>query len=206
MALVSHETQPASTLAAADVGANPANPNSPHTLQVPCSPTSQDSSTSPGDGSFAFGMEKGFWRLEHGARELLRFAILFREHRDSPADGDPSGVRSFPKEIDLISMAQLSDCVRHAVTDIRLHSQKAADDQRLPSSKNRIVKTRSTRPKKRDVSYLDQTAMANPPTDAACEVCFRTETPQWRTDPAGRTLCNVCGLVYAKRCQMYGEG
>ncbi|KAJ6787848.1 hypothetical protein PWT90_08344 [Aphanocladium album] len=33
-----------------------------------------------------------------------------------------------------------------------------------------------------------------------CSVCATTTTPQWRTGPAGkRSLCNVCGLLYAKR-------
>ncbi|KAF5551660.1 GATA zinc finger domain-containing protein [Fusarium mexicanum] len=34
----------------------------------------------------------------------------------------------------------------------------------------------------------------------SCEFCHVTETPKWRSGPSGRrTLCNVCGLVYAKR-------
>jgi len=32
-----------------------------------------------------------------------------------------------------------------------------------------------------------------------CEVCYTTETPEWRRGPNGkRTLCNACGLQYAK--------
>ncbi|RYP63920.1 hypothetical protein DL771_009032 [Monosporascus sp. 5C6A] len=34
----------------------------------------------------------------------------------------------------------------------------------------------------------------------ACRRCGRTDTPEWRTGPEGRkTLCNVCGLLYAKQ-------
>ncbi|KAF5977136.1 GATA zinc finger domain-containing protein [Fusarium bulbicola] len=34
----------------------------------------------------------------------------------------------------------------------------------------------------------------------SCEFCHVTETPKWRSGPSGRrTLCNVCGLLYAKR-------
>ncbi|KAG7404922.1 GATA zinc finger domain-containing protein 10 [Fusarium oxysporum f. sp. rapae] len=34
----------------------------------------------------------------------------------------------------------------------------------------------------------------------SCEFCHITETPKWRSGPLGRrTLCNVCGLLYAKR-------
>jgi hypothetical protein len=34
----------------------------------------------------------------------------------------------------------------------------------------------------------------------SCEFCHVEETPKWREGPHGpRTLCNVCGLIYAKR-------
>jgi hypothetical protein len=34
----------------------------------------------------------------------------------------------------------------------------------------------------------------------SCSQCKEKDTPQWRTGPDGRlTLCNVCGLLYAKR-------
>ncbi|PCD26858.1 hypothetical protein AU210_013278 [Fusarium oxysporum f. sp. radicis-cucumerinum] len=34
----------------------------------------------------------------------------------------------------------------------------------------------------------------------SCEFCHVTKTPKWRSGPSGRrTLCNVCGLLYAKR-------
>ncbi|OBS24577.1 hypothetical protein FPOA_05119 [Fusarium poae] len=34
----------------------------------------------------------------------------------------------------------------------------------------------------------------------SCTFCNETDTPRWRQGPEGRrTLCNVCGLIYAKR-------
>ncbi|KAL8397961.1 hypothetical protein RB594_004614 [Gaeumannomyces avenae] len=34
----------------------------------------------------------------------------------------------------------------------------------------------------------------------ACQKCHRSKTPRWRRGPSGpKTLCNVCGLLYAKR-------
>lgn len=34
----------------------------------------------------------------------------------------------------------------------------------------------------------------------SCEFCHVEETPKWREGPHGpRSLCNVCGLIYAKR-------
>ncbi|KAL8334393.1 hypothetical protein RB601_000412 [Gaeumannomyces tritici] len=33
-----------------------------------------------------------------------------------------------------------------------------------------------------------------------CQKCHRSKTPRWRRGPSGpKTLCNVCGLLYAKR-------
>jgi hypothetical protein len=38
-----------------------------------------------------------------------------------------------------------------------------------------------------------------------CHSCNRAETPEWRRGPAGaRTLCNACGLHYAKLTRRMG--
>lgn len=35
-----------------------------------------------------------------------------------------------------------------------------------------------------------------------CHACHTTSTPEWRKGPAGpRTLCNACGLLFAKSCR-----
>ncbi|KAK1586085.1 uncharacterized protein LY79DRAFT_591010 [Colletotrichum navitas] len=40
----------------------------------------------------------------------------------------------------------------------------------------------------------------------ACHKCHRVDTPEWRPGPDGpSTLCNVCGLIYAKRERKKGE-
>ncbi|KAK8113312.1 hypothetical protein PG984_013838 [Apiospora sp. TS-2023a] len=39
-----------------------------------------------------------------------------------------------------------------------------------------------------------------PGTHSPCDDCNRTKTPEWRAGPTGpEALCNVCGLLYAKR-------
>lgn len=39
-------------------------------------------------------------------------------------------------------------------------------------------------------------------TDQSCLCCSATETPEWRKGPTGpRTLCNACGLLFAKQCR-----
>lgn len=38
--------------------------------------------------------------------------------------------------------------------------------------------------------------------DQSCLSCSAKETPEWRKGPTGpRTLCNACGLLYAKQCR-----
>jgi GATA-type transcription activator-like protein len=40
-----------------------------------------------------------------------------------------------------------------------------------------------------------------------CQSCNRTESPEWRRGPSGaRTLCNACGLHYAKLMRKMGTG
>ncbi|KXH49480.1 hypothetical protein CSIM01_03768 [Colletotrichum simmondsii] len=46
---------------------------------------------------------------------------------------------------------------------------------------------------------------ANMSDPSVCHNCHTTCTPQWRSGPAGpRTLCNVCGLIYAMRQRKQG--
>ncbi|RYP21637.1 hypothetical protein DL765_002098 [Monosporascus sp. GIB2] len=46
----------------------------------------------------------------------------------------------------------------------------------------------------------DKGSNHNSSSKRACQRCGRTDTPEWRTGPEGRkTLCNVCGLLYAKQ-------
>lgn len=42
--------------------------------------------------------------------------------------------------------------------------------------------------------------------DLRCHSCNRSETPEWRRGPEGsRTLCNACGLHYAKLSRRTGK-
>ncbi len=62
------------------------------------------------------------------------------------------------------------------------------------SKKRRGVSTRLWISYKAMLMYLQKAA---PP--GRCHSCNRAETPEWRRGPDGaRTLCNACGLHYAK--------
>ncbi|VEU22487.1 DEKNAAC103532 [Brettanomyces naardenensis] len=46
----------------------------------------------------------------------------------------------------------------------------------------------------------------SPLAENECTHCRSKDTPEWRRGPEGeRTLCNACGLFYAKLCKKYGE-
>jgi pre-rRNA-processing protein SRD1 len=53
-----------------------------------------------------------------------------------------------------------------------------------------------------DNSLNAQTSTTNSPivTETTCSNCFKRQTTQWRKGPEGpRSLCNSCGLRYAKQ-------
>lgn len=96
-------------------------------------------------------------------------------------DGDKEFGMS--KEAKIKFFGDNKDAMEQAEKDMRTITQKRTLSQGgvLPSSK--------TKYKKR--------SRATPP--GKCHSCFSTETPEWRRGPDGaRTLCNACGLHYAK--------
>lgn len=100
----------------------------------------------------------------------------------------------------MLSMTQLSWGVLHAVSDINIHSQRLAARggvSRLPGSP---VRGDMSPPRKRA-----KLKRMNPFT--GCVRCGVDDSPRWRRGPAGPlTLCNVCGLLYAKKAQSIKSG
>lgn len=55
-------------------------------------------------------------------------------------------------------------------------------------------------PRRRKSHDLTHRASTRRPRSVSCRTCLTHHTPKWRNGPAGPgTLCNVCGLIYAKR-------
>ncbi|KAK0716071.1 hypothetical protein B0H67DRAFT_582347 [Lasiosphaeris hirsuta] len=71
-----------------------------------------------------FGIEMGFWKIHHSAQELLKFAAIYSQHQDTGSSTGQSRGAALPKEIDILSMIQLSWSVLHAATDINNHAQR----------------------------------------------------------------------------------
>ncbi|KAK4189071.1 hypothetical protein QBC35DRAFT_367847, partial [Podospora australis] len=149
--------------------------------------------------SYVFGMEKGFWRVQQGAQELLRFADLYRMHRDNSTPGvEFPPMQALPKEIDLVSMTQLSWGLLHAVGDLNVHNRRATESFRWMHDDDKSSRRRPKRSRKRAGNDLEAFT--------ACKKCGVINTPRWRDGPAGPlTLCNVCGLLYAKRSRRQGS-
>ncbi|RGP77210.1 gata zinc finger domain-containing [Fusarium longipes] len=91
----------------------------------------------------------------------------------------------------------------------QLKAGSHASSLRSPATPARSIRSRSTRASMKDTyeartwrnrlrrhSTSPRSLEASP----CCTSCFTKETPMWREGPFGsHTLCNVCGLLYAKR-------
>lgn len=110
----------------------------PQEQQQPYSHEDADEDEGP-DSPHAFGIEKGFWKvspppsplpskpqthhppqIHSAAQELLKFAAIYQ----SGGPPAPGADRRLPKEIDMLSMTQLSWSVLQAVGDINSHNQR----------------------------------------------------------------------------------
>ncbi|KAG8905915.1 hypothetical protein FRB99_007995 [Tulasnella sp. 403] len=145
--------------------------------------------------------------------QLAEEALPFRKPPPEPAPPDPKRRKlatadtltdrtngldvknEDPKEFGMSREAKLKffgdnkEAMEQAEKDMRTITMKRTLSQGgvLPSSK--------TKYKKR--------SRATPP--GKCHSCFSTETPEWRRGPDGaRTLCNACGLHYAKMIKRQG--
>lgn len=57
----------------------------------------------------------------------------------------------------------------------------------------------------REYGHANQASLQKAAPPGRCHSCNRAETPEWRRGPDGaRTLCNACGLHYAKLTRKMG--
>ncbi|KAM7195907.1 hypothetical protein V8F20_007272 [Naviculisporaceae sp. PSN 640] len=184
-------------------------------------------------------LERGFWRVYHGSRELLRYATIYQQHRDTMHNqGHDSHVVNkplIPREIDLESMTQLAWGVTRAVADINAYNRRMRmlwsgrnsglaspgpegrhheSTQRISKRKKRQGRTPSRVSEKHQQNTAEPSKTSTPIVQAqgqcnVCKECGTVHSPLWRYGPEGvRNLCNVCGLVLAKKTQrkMMGLG
>ncbi|RKU48542.1 hypothetical protein DL546_007309 [Coniochaeta pulveracea] len=89
---------------------------------------SESPTTSLGERQEVLSLEKGFWRVQHGAQELLRFSDIYRKSR---AERHAPQAEELPDKIDLVAMTQLSWGVLQAVGDIKTHQRRVEELEAL---------------------------------------------------------------------------
>ncbi|EXK84394.1 hypothetical protein FOQG_11432 [Fusarium oxysporum f. sp. raphani 54005] len=94
-------------------------------------------------------------------------------------------------------------------THLQLKVASRTSSLRSPAASARSIRSRSTKASLKDTYEArtwrnrlrrhSKSPRLHEPTPC-CTSCFIKETPMWREGPFGsHTLCNVCGLLYAKR-------
>jgi len=69
-----------------------------------------------------------------------------------------------------------------------------------PTDLNNHAASKKVKPNRRRPASLDKDTLF-------CHICATRTTPEWRRGPGGpATLCNACGLAYAKRSRIEDEG
>ncbi|KAG7139722.1 GATA zinc finger domain-containing protein 14 like [Verticillium longisporum] len=124
--------------------------------------------------------------LHYRAAELASITERFRE----PA-AVPSAARRSPTPADLVAMSRLSRDIVNSLAEVARH-------HRRQDGRGSTI----TAPSRSDLEKLGglsgfRKRKAN---SALCQECGTAVSPQWRRGPDGAdTLCNVCGLLYARR-------
>ncbi|CAJ2501308.1 Uu.00g041610.m01.CDS01 [Anthostomella pinea] len=125
--------------------------------------------------------------VQQDTRELLRLVESFPEHYDTLEGYQSSSAHDMPSsDDDLFAMLDLSRKISASLAEVI-------------SVRKRVVsgKVRERGGQRGDQAPRGQKRQAG---SSRCDICDRTETPQWRPGPGGRgLLCNVCGLLYKKR-------
>ncbi|KAK2008083.1 GATA zinc finger protein [Colletotrichum eremochloae] len=142
--------------------------------------------------------------IHNGAKQLLLLTESFSDYNGpAPAGGDASTAeRTLASDNDIRLMSRLSHGIARDINEIKslrkddpnAHKRRAGKGGQSTSKTS--VSNRGTQPGHRLRHKVE----------FACHKCHRVETPEWRPGPDGpSTLCNVCGLIYAKRERKKGE-
>ncbi|KAK2779389.1 gata zinc finger [Colletotrichum kahawae] len=149
---------------------------------------------------------EGHQRIRHGASELLRLSENFPGYHGQAGGGGFHSAhdQALPSDSDLRHMAQLSHTIANDIFDIfALRNEDVASQHRrqggVGADSRRHHFSESIKPGHASVMRSKGGEAAS---EFYCHKCHRVDTPQWRLGPDGpMTLCNVCGLMYAKRQQ-----
>ncbi|TQN63834.1 GATA zinc finger domain-containing protein 10 [Colletotrichum shisoi] len=150
----------------------------------------------------AWGYQDCLSRMAGSARTIYNFAEAYGRIAAEQHGGHPLPDR-LPTEREVMEMLDNVDYIRNSLDSVRqlikeseqrvraAGKQKGYEDEDMPMydgmNKNNYGLTEVKKRRGR----------AAPP--GRCHSCNRIDTPEWRRGPDGaRTLCNACGLHYAK--------
>ncbi|KAK0388274.1 hypothetical protein NLU13_4519 [Sarocladium strictum] len=144
-------------------------------------------------------------RVAQSARTVFNFAEAY--HRiASEQSGSPPMPERLPTDHEIAEMLNTTDLVKRSLEQVRDLVHQSAQSERIRDS----AKPKGPYDDDDVAMYTDhmkapqyiaetkkRRGRAAPP--GRCHSCNRIDTPEWRRGPDGaRTLCNACGLHYAK--------
>ncbi|PGH34519.1 hypothetical protein GX50_02602 [[Emmonsia] crescens] len=160
-----------------------------------------------------YDVESSYHEIIEGSSRAVEFARHFgaRAHQ-SNRSGPVVGL--IPQLAEIDDLAQAIRRTSDALGRIRSLAieQALAEQQAEQRAQRQVYKTNGSRTEEQVAMYQEEfkggggfaggdakkrRGKAAPP--GRCHSCNRAETPEWRRGPDGaRTLCNACGLHYAK--------
>lgn len=122
---------------------------------------------------------EAFQAFHQNVQQLLLFTETFPGYHEQS-----NSYRSVPitTDGDLVAMARLTNDISHGL-------------DRILTSRTQENTAKSCKRRRHQQRCQESMAMRR-----SCHECHRHNTPKWRRGPDGDgTLCNVCGLLFAKR-------
>ncbi|KPA35899.1 gata zinc finger protein [Fusarium langsethiae] len=126
--------------------------------------------------------------VQHSGLPLCDVVLFQNTTIPSPLACKPASIRDSLSKLKVGSRAPSIQSPAILACSIRSRSARASMRDRYEA--------RTWRNRLRQHSRSPRSLESSP----CCTSCFTKETPMWREGPFGsHTLCNVCGLLYAKR-------
>ncbi|PHH50018.1 GATA zinc finger domain-containing protein 10 [Ceratocystis fimbriata CBS 114723] len=128
-------------------------------------------------------------RASSSGHTITNFVDHYLRAADEQA-GAPPALAPMPTEREVTDMINNTELLRQSLLRMRTHIAERGNMRMDETGSDQAPPRRASEPRRRR-------GRAAPP--GRCHSCARVDTPEWRRGPDGaRTLCNACGLHYAK--------
>lgn len=164
----------------------------------------------------SFDFEASLNEMAEGAGRIMDFSKIYRQkaHENSRIGLTPSAMPRLEEVDDMIKQGEKIQASLQRMREVVFNQQQVNVAEQKQDPRYRPINGYDESPN----SYHDEPkgaggfngsdpkkrrGRAAPP--GRCHSCNRAETPEWRRGPDGaRTLCNACGLHYAKLTRKMG--